>query len=305
MKKILLIGGSGYIGSRLYDHLSQFYIIHNIDLGWFGHSSRFLVNEMDYNNLTKEELSKYTHVILLAGHSSVSMCQGRLNDCFRNNVVNFNNLVDKLSPYGDQMFIYASTAAVYGANPNYVTEDEPIVAPINEYDFTKICNEYTMKLNKTSIAKNSVGLRLGTVSGFSKNMRTENLLNALSLSAIDKMEIIVSNPFAMRSVLGLNDLCRAIETIIRTNVIHNPVYNLTSVNDSIGNFGNKIQKLSGAELIINDSLKTGYSFNVSNELFSKHYGFEFRDTIESIYEEFVQNYENIIYKFPRSPKKYD
>ena len=37
MKKILIIGGNGYIGSKLYEHLLNLnYDVTNIDLGWFG-----------------------------------------------------------------------------------------------------------------------------------------------------------------------------------------------------------------------------------------------------------------------------
>ena len=51
MKKILLIGGNGYIGSRLYDHLlSLKYNVTNIDLCWFGQVYPETLVE-DYKNM--------------------------------------------------------------------------------------------------------------------------------------------------------------------------------------------------------------------------------------------------------------
>lgn len=299
MNKILIIGGSGYIGSRLYDHLSNYYTVNSVDLGWFGitnQNNTFL----DYNQLMVKDLVEYTHIILLAGHSSVSMCDGDLNSCFSNNVVNFNYLLSKLN--GNQMLIYASSAAVYGNNPNLVTEKEPLSSPVNYYDYTKLCNEYSAKLHSH---KRTIGLRLGTVSGFSKNMRIENLLNAISLSAIERNEIKISNGGLMRSALGIKDLCRAVEAIIRKDTIKNNIYNLTSINDTIENFGRKVQKLRYGTTIKNDNiLKTGYSFNCSSELFQADYDFNFLETVESIYEEISNNYKNIIHSFPRKPKLY-
>ena len=73
--KILLIGGNGYIGSRLYKQLkNKQYSVDNLDLCWYGkiYDETIVKN---YDDLTKQELEKYTHIILLAGFSSVGMCK--------------------------------------------------------------------------------------------------------------------------------------------------------------------------------------------------------------------------------------
>ena len=89
MRKILIIGGNGYIGSRVYEHLLNLnYDITNVDLCKFG-KLYAETKEQDYKDLTKEEIHKYSHIILLAGHSSVSMCVDNLSSCFNNNVLNF------------------------------------------------------------------------------------------------------------------------------------------------------------------------------------------------------------------------
>ena len=62
--KVLIIGGQGYIGSYLVPYLTE----NNILTTCYG--SR----ELDYNKLDKSYLEVYTHIIILAGHSSVQMC---------------------------------------------------------------------------------------------------------------------------------------------------------------------------------------------------------------------------------------
>ena len=300
VKKVLIIGGNGYIGSRLYSYLVDLgYDVTNIDLGWFGTPHTTAIQK-DYKDLTKEELSGYTHIILLAGHSSVSMCGGELTSCFNNNVFNFANLLDKIDD--NQTLIYSSTLAVYGNNPKLVTEKDPIKKALNVYDYTKIARENIADLNPN---KKLIGLRFGSVAGFSLNFRNENLLNSLTLSSINQQPLTISNGDAYRSVLGLNDLCRVIDKILKTDVIKNKIYNLSSVQGKIINFGLEIKRLNDSDLIINDSFKTDYSFNCSSELFEKDYDFKFEDTIESIYNDIVINYDNILFNTKRGKVSYE
>ena len=300
MKKILLIGGNGYLGCRIYKYLlNKKYDVTNLDLGWFGIVYPETIQK-DYRDLTKEELSKYTHIILLAGHSSVSMCGGELTSCFNNNVFNFTNLLDKIDD--NQTLIYSSTLAVYGNNPKLVTEEDPIKKALNVYDYTKIARENIANFYPN---KKLIGLRFGSVSGFSPNFRNENLLNALTLSSINQQPLTISNGDAYRSVLGLNDLCCAIDKIIEVDIIKNKIYNLTSVSDKIINFGYEVKRLTDSELIVNDSFKTDYSFNCSAELFKKDYNFKFGDTIESIYNDIIINYDSILFNTKREKITYE
>lgn len=299
VKKILLIGGNGYIGSKLYDHLLESnYTVTNLDLCWFGQVySETIVK--DYKDLTKEELSEYSHIVLLAAHSSVSMCIDNLSSCFKNNVVNFIDLVNKLD---GQTLIYASTCAIYGKSKELVTEGEFIKDALNFYDYSMIVREQIAKLHPN---KKLIGLRFGSVGGFSKSFRNENLVNSLALASINK-SLTIANGNAMRSVLGISDVCKAVIKIISEDVIKNRVYNITSINDKIMKFGIKIKELTNSELTINESsFKTDYSFSCSSELFEKDYNFEFEDSVESIYNDIITNYDNILFNNKRGKIIYE
>jgi nucleoside-diphosphate-sugar epimerase len=70
--KILLLGGKGYIGSRLHPYLVwRDYDVTCYDLCWFGNSTMMPFGRKDFNDLSIEELTEYDAVILLAAHSSV------------------------------------------------------------------------------------------------------------------------------------------------------------------------------------------------------------------------------------------
>lgn len=297
MKKILLLGSDGYIGSRLYDHLVNLsYEVCNVDLCWFGriHNSTL---QKDYDDLTKKFINEFSHVILLSAHSSVSMCAQSLEPCFRNNVVNFIRLIEKLDD--DQKLIYMSSAAVYGNNKALVDESYPLAGGLSYYDYTKICNDNIANLYPN---KKLIGLRLGSVGGFSKNFRGENLMNSVTFSAIKSNNITVTNPDNYRSVLGMKDLCGSIEAIIEKDKVKHRIYNITSVNAKIIDFAEKVKQMSNCNLTVNDSFPTNYSFNCDNSLFQKDYDFEFKDTIESIYTDIVDNIDDVVSNLKRSPR---
>jgi len=297
-KRILLLGGNGYIGSKLYDHLSFLdYDVINVDLCWFGKIYENTIQE-NYNNLSKEFINGFSHVVLLAAHSSVSMCKDSLIPCFENNVYNFIKLIEKLND--DQILIYASSAAVYGNNDKLVNESHPLNGGISYYDYTKICNENITNLYPN---KKILGLRFGSIGGFSKNFRGENLLNSISLSSLKSNKITITNPENFRSVLGMSDLCRAISVILDTDKIKNKVYNITSINAKIIEFAETIRSITKCELIVNDTFPTNYSFNCDNSLFQKDYNFKFQDTANSIYTDVVNNVDNIISNLKRESRE--
>jgi len=285
--KILLIGGNGYIGSRLYTHFkAKKYEIDNIDLCWYGKIFNETIQQ-NFNDVSISFLSQYTHIILLAGYSSVGMCKN-LHDTVTSNITYFNNLVNKLSD--KQILIYASSCSVYGNGEKILDENDTLSPPLNNYDFSKQTIDY---INNLSLNKKCIGLRFGTVNGYSPNLRTDLVINSMTLSSIQENKIYISNGNIKRSLLGLNDLCNAIEKIVVTDHIKSNIYNLVSFSNSILDLAKNIQQLNDCKLIVNEHLSTSYSFTVTNNKFESDFKFKFTDTVESIYNELTQNFDSV------------
>ena len=147
----LIIGHKGYIGSYLYNYLS------NKGFSVVGVGERI----EDYNDLSSSFLSNFRNIVLLAGHSSVKMCEGDLKSPWLNNVVNFKNLLEK-KPFGTNL-IYASSASVYGNSNCKIFEEKDISLDyVNNYDLTKVSLDlYSLK--EIQIGQNIIGLRFGLV----------------------------------------------------------------------------------------------------------------------------------------------
>lgn len=283
-KKVLVIGGNGYIGSRLIHDLHNKYSIHSVDVCWFNVSEEY--NEIkDYKNLTKQELCKFDAIILLAGHSSVKMCDGPVVSSWTNNVNNFINLVYKLDK--SQTLIYASSGSVYGSQNTITTEDVDLTfKPINNYDLTK----YSLDIQAQKFIKDGysiVGLRFGTVNGYSPNLREELMINSMAKKSFMDGNIIVNNKNISRPILGIQDIVRAIDTIITKPV--SGIYNLASFITTVDIISNKISEQLNSKIIARPDVMGAYDFIMDTRKFRDTYNFTFTQTVDTILQELVNN----------------
>jgi len=291
--KILLIGGNGYIGSRLYTHLiNRGYIVDNLDLCWYGKIFKETIVK-NYNDLTSDELKEYSHIILLAGYSSVAMCKDIFNT-FNNNVIYFNNLLEKLN--SDQILIYASSCSVYGNRNQVLNETDDLLSPLNNYDFSKQTIERLVHFTSN---KKCIGLRLGTVSGFSPNLRDDLVVNGMTLDSVQNNKIMLPKLDIKRSIIGIEDLCNSIEKIVSYQNLKTNLYNLISFSTTLFEIANWIKSKNGCEIHRSDKHTTNYSFFASNNKFKSDFQFKFKDTLETIYNDLIFNIDNIKIKSKR------
>lgn len=275
--KILIIGGFGYVGSKLSRHLA--------DRGF--HVSAFGSRTNDYALLTEEDLKDYTDIILLAGHSSVQMCIGGLKSPWTNNVTNFHNLIKKINPTA--RLIYASSASVYGnANDKIYTEEDFSTAYINNYDLSKVSLDLLANYYATR-GRTVVGLRFGTVNGGSPVIRRDLMINSMVYSAIKNKTVIVTNKHVNRPILALDDLCRAIETILVNEPVSD-VYNLSSFNSTVNDISKHVSKITGVSIDDHGDTAGVYNFAIDNSKFKTKFNFNFEETLESTVANVVKCY---------------
>lgn len=269
--KTLIIGGNGYIGSSLYQKLES----DSIDLCLFGRDLGYS-KKINYNEINIEE---YQNIILLAGHSSVKMCEYDENNAWINNVDYFRNLCQKLN--NKQLLIYASSSSVYGVTTTITNEDSINTSPINTYDLTKITIDIIA--NKfISEGKNIIGLRFGTVNGKSVNTRSDLMINSMLLSYKNNGFIKVKNDWVKRPLLGIDDLTNGILAILNSNVFAPGQYNMSSFNTSVKEVANKIKQKTNCEIIKVKDDKKYYDFQMCSKKFEKTFNFKFENTLDTI-----------------------
>jgi nucleoside-diphosphate-sugar epimerase len=260
--------------------------MHSVDVCWF--DSPLSTTELrDYRTLTKEEVVKYDAVVLLAGHSSVKMCDGPILSSWNNNINNFIDLVNKLDK--SQLLIYASSGSVYGSSNEVSSEDIPLkFKPINNYDLTK----YSLDIQAQKFIKdgyNIVGLRFGTVNGWSPNTREELMINSMTKKSLIEGSMVVSNKNIKRPILGISDLSQAVKAIIDNPVTG--IYNLSSFTDTVDNISLGVGNMLNSN--VQDTLNTfgAYDFIMDTTKFKQTYDFTFNASVDSIVQELVDNFE--------------
>lgn len=283
MKDILVLGGNGYVGSYLVDYLKKY----DFNITTFG--SR----QQDYNRLEKAFLNQYQNIILLAGHSSVQMCDGDLKSPWNNNVRNFYNLVNKLNPI--QNLIYASSASVYGNKGEKAYDETDMnVSFINNYDLTKTTLDLHA-LNFISQGRNIIGLRFGTVNGPSPVIRRDLMINSMVYSALFKGTITINNKSVNRPILDIHDLSRAIHTIIKKGSIPG-LYNLASFNSNVEIISEKVKNITGANIIDVGDKPGIYNFQIDPNKFCKVYDFKFIGEVDQITKNVVDCFKSTLTK---------
>ena len=289
LNKTLIIGGGGYIGSRLKTQIRA----DLVDINWFKKDKK----SIDFKDLTREYYSEYDTIILLAGHSSVKMSEGNLNSCFNNNVRNFIDLLEKLDK---QKLIYASSSSVYGSvGGKTVNEKYFGFEPYNQYDISKhVADLYAQKSDVEYYA-----LRFGTVNGYSSFLRTDVMINAMVNSALTDGHIKLYIKDTMRPILGINDLCGAVKTIADCNEDKRGLYNLASFNKTAEQIAYEVANVMGVEVkefevdptqIQNTKNQTkAYNFSISTLKFRKNFKFKFQDTVEGLTTELRDNWNDM------------
>ena len=282
-QKILLVGANGYIGSQLYKKLKHKFDIYPIDNFFRKTKKQKFVKKKDYRDLKTNFLKKFSSCVWLSGHSSV---QQSVPDPFGAIDNNLNGLINFKKIFKGRL-IYASSGSVYSQITGMCDEDTPIGDPTNIYDFTKVTIDKYFQLTKA----NCVSLRFGTVIGASNNIRTELLLNNMTLDALTKKKVFLANPNVFRPILFIDDLVNAVEKIISKRNSKQIIYNLCSTNLRMIDYARVVSKKFNCKIVKLKNTKT-YNFKMSNRRFCEEFSFKFTKNINKI----IDNLENFYLK---------
>ena len=281
---VLLVGGAGYLGSRIFEKFSSLgFDVTSVDLEWF-EPPDFPNIKMDYKDLKQDFIRMFDTVVFLAGHSNVQHCERERIASLHNNCLNFFRFVEKLNDH--QRFIYASSGSVYGfKNGTFSREDDPLWEPIQEYDRQKQMIDYYM----VNSNKKFYGLRFGTVCGYSPNPRNTLMINSMVRSGLTEGVVKVTNAQSYRAILGMEDLCSAIVRIVLGyGRSQSTFYNLASVNLRIDEIGGMVADLLRCRFEAEGGIGE-YSFKLLTRKFESEFDFPFRETVESMVEAAKKN----------------
>ena len=239
MKKILLAGGAGYIGTELCKRLLKLdYKVTVIDDLWFGNhlDPKIELIKKDLFQVSHTELKGYDTVIFLAGVSNDPMAEFSPSENFIQNAACPAYLAYDSKRAGVKRFIYASSCSVYGYTVDELYDESAPTTCGYPYGISKLQGENgVMQLVDKNFS--GISLRQGTVCGYSDRMRFDLVVNTMFKNAITLGEITVNNPSIWRPIYHIQDACSAFIRAIQAPENISGIFNVASDNYTLGQIG--------------------------------------------------------------------
>lgn len=239
MKKILLAGGAGYIGTELCKRLLKLdYKVTVIDDLWFGNhlDPKIELIKKDLFQVSHTELKGYDTVIFLAGVSNDPMAEFSPSENFIQNAACPAYLAYESKRAGVKRFIYASSCSVYGYTVDELYDESAPTTCGYPYGISKLQGENgVMQLVDKNFS--GISLRQGTVCGYSDRMRFDLVVNTMFKNAITLGEITVNNPSIWRPIYHIQDACSAFIRAIQAPENISGIFNVASDNYTLGQIG--------------------------------------------------------------------
>lgn len=229
MKKVLITGGAGYLGSILAEHLLSKYQVTVYDNLMYNQLSllhlfkrenfKFLLGDVtDVKRLTSL-VKEHDIIIPLAAIVGMPACDAKPELAVSINFEQIKNIVDVLR--SDQKLIIPNTNSQYGSSTNILTEESPF-NPLSLYAKTKCDAEKYVLSNSDGVV-----LRLATVFGVSPRMRQDLLVNDFVYrSVVDGFLVLFQSHFK-RNYIHVQDIASTFDFIIdRYDQCSGQVYNV-------------------------------------------------------------------------------
>jgi len=308
-KKILIFGGSGYVGSKLISNLLQnkFEII-NYDLNLFGKkhlpykNNKFTQITGDIRDFKKisKVLKKYhpdtvIHLACISNDPSFLLNKKLSKEVNYNAFLGLMKILEKIKI---KKFIFASTCSVYGvSNKPKVTETHNL-KPITLYNRYKAdCEKEFFKRIKKNCFQGIV-IRPATVCGVSPKMRFDLTVNILTNFAYNKNYIKVFGGSQSRPNIHIDDMVRLYKKLCKMNLgkLNGEVFNAGFENYSINQIANKVKKI--VEKITKKNIEIRKeasndlrSYNVNSDKIKKILKFKPQKTISSAIKEIAVEFK--------------
>ena len=313
MRNLLITGGSGYVGTRLINHLlkTKKTKIFNYDTGLYG-DDHFPLND-NLINIKKDirdvvsfekviinnKIDIVLHLACISNDPSFDLNPSLSKEV---NYTCFENLVKLSKKNGVKKFIYASTSSVYGVSdsPN-VDENHPLKAITDYNKFKAMCEP--ILLNEVNDEFIGIVIRPATVCGFSEKMRFDLSVNILTNFAYHKGFINVFGGEQYRPNIHINDMIRLYEYLIFENInkFNGEVFNAGLQNLKIKEIANivkdvvesKLNKKIEIRVTKSDDIR---SYRINSDKIQKILNFEFKHSIKDAVFDICEGFETGLIK---------
>ena len=299
MKKVLVVGGAGYVGCVLAEELlAKGYSVRVLDRLFFGRTpiepflDRIELSEKDMRDIDASDVEDCAAVVNLGGLSNDPTAEfnPRANDEL-NRVASI-RLAEVAKAARVPRHLFASSASIYdrgvGEEVRDVLQDEDFeVDPHAAYSTAKLAAERAI-IGMADADFAPVAFRKGTIFGFSPRMRYDLVVNSFVRDAMSHGRLHVHYGGEMwRPLIDVKDVARAYVMALESDVdpIRGQVFNLMAANYRISELAIRTHRALAdfgvpAELDVDYSYRMVRSYRISGEKIARVLGFSPRVTVE-------------------------
>lgn len=323
-RRILLVGGAGYVGSVLtHELLERGYAVRILDRLYFGdiglrdHRDRVDLVVGDMRTLTSDVLKDVEAVINVGGLSNDPTAEYNPQANYEMNTLAAKRLADLCVANGVRRYILASSCSIYDRgvgdeSRDVLLDEETDVDPQAAYSSSKREAEKLL-LDMADDNFCPVILRKGTVYGFSPRMRYDLVVNTFVKDALSKGYITIHYGGEMwRPLVEVRDVARAYIACLRADEekVKEQIFNISFSNFRISEVALRVRETFrslGYDIDIRSDY--GYrgvrSYRVSSAEIQRVLGFRPKVTIEESVQYMVEQIRAYGYDNFSNPRYYN
>lgn len=247
MKKVLVTGGAGYIGSVLVRLLlGKGYQVRVIDSLKFGGDAlneviqhpnfEFIKGDIRNEKDVEKAVEGIDYVAHLAAIVGDPACSKYADEAEEVNNIGSVLLFEKAEKAGVERFVFASTCSNYGKMADadsFVTETSEL-RPISLYAKLKVGFENYILNERKDSKMASTALRFSTVYGHSARIRFDLTVNEFARNACLTGEQEIWGPQFWRPYCHVEDLARSVELVMASPIekVRSDVFNAGDTNEN-------------------------------------------------------------------------
>ncbi|MFH1462595.1 MAG: NAD-dependent epimerase/dehydratase family protein [bacterium] len=319
IKKVLVTGGAGYLGSVLCRQLlNRGYKVRVLDNLTYGDegvkalygNKNFELAKGDIRNISDlvAAINGTDAVIHLAAIVGDPACAVNPEETLKINLLATKTIAEICKYLQVNRFIFASTCSVYGQSPlpdEQLTE-KSLLNPVSLYAETKIkCEQSILEAGDENFSPTI--LRMATLYGYSPLMRFDLAVNFLVAKALFDKKITIFGGQQWRPWLHLEDAAQAYISCLQSPIgeVREEVFNALSENYKVIEIGNIINSACrDIEVEINKKVTDKRDYNVSFDKISKALNYQPKKKIsdgvaeikKAIEKKLVGNYKDPQYR---------
>jgi len=304
MKKVLVIGGGGYLGSVLtrqllekgYDvSIFQRFLnqVPEVEL-LMKRGMKVLVGDVRLENEVEKAIEGFDSVVHLAGLVGAGVCESDLEEALKVNCTSTRNVLRACQKSNVERLIFASSCSVYGDAKEIVTESSP-PNPVDLYAKTKLASEMDLLTSSSDNPAITI-MRMGTVFGLSPRMRFDLFVNLLVAKACTEKKITVRGGHQWRPIVHVRDVARAYVMALEANknLVNGQIFNVGSneLNVTKGEVGEKIKLLVPDAQVTYDPPDDMRDYRAEFKKIRTYIGFEPEISLELGINEIVNEFKH-------------